>query len=355
MMTGFFSVILFLIVISVILGLPWAVRNTCINRLLIFLYSFVMGFFEILALFEIVFFSAAIFDMTLRQTSVIYSLFLLITVFLSLIYIRVNNISYKTVFSFKSGRPDKYELLYIGLFLFLLLVQLYFAIFYSRTYMADDGYVVFSSAALATDYINLTDPYTGLYQVHNYNWLYRVIQTFNYFPAYLSLISGLHPAVVTHTVLYSVVVLLAYSTYYIIACSMFQTTESHFMFLCLTATIYIFGYHSHYSLTFRLLGPNNEGKAILAVVLAPFIMTIMQKTITDGYRTFYGLQFLVLSIAACSLTMGGIYTVTALLSATTLFSTFTNKTFKTCLYLLWGGTVPCLFAGIYLLERFSIR
>ena len=339
----------------VILGLPWAVRNISANRLLIVLYSFVMGFFEMLALFEIVFFPAAIFDMTLRHASIIYSLVLLTVVFFSFVYIRKKNYSYSTVFSFKTGRPDKYELLYIGLFLILLLIQLYFAIFYSRTYMADDGYVVFSSAALATNHINLTHSYTGLYQIHNYNWLYRVIQTFNYYPAYLSLISGLHPAVITHTVFYATVVLLAYSTYYIIACSMFQTTEAHFMFLCITATIYIFGYHSHYSLTFRLLGPNNEGKAILAVVLAPFIMTIMQKTVTDGYRTFYGLQFLVLSIAACSLTMGGIYTAAALLGATVLFSAFSNRTFKTCLYLLWGGLVPILFAGMYLLERFIIK
>lgn len=349
------SLILVLIIIPILLGLPWATKVTDTNKLLLVLYSFVMGFFELLAIFQIVFFPSAVLDITLRDASIIYSLALLAAVILSLVYIKKNVVPYRNVLCCKSNHPDKYELLYIGLFLFLLLVQVYFAIFYSRTYMADDGYVVFSTAALSTNYMNLTQPYTGLYQIHNYYWLYRVIQTFNYFPAYVSLLSGFHPAVITHTVFYVLVVLLAYSTYYIIACSLFQTTETRFMFLCLTATIYIFGYHSHYSLTFRLLGPNNEGKAILAVVLAPFIMTIMQRTIAEGYHTFYGLQFLVLSIAACSLTMGGIYTAAALLGATVLFSVIKNKSFKTSLYLLWGGTVPCLFAGIYLMDRFIIR
>lgn len=347
--------ILILIIIPILLGLPWAIKSTDTNKLLLFLYSLVMGFFEMLAIFQIVFFPAAVLDITLRYASIIYSLVLLTTVILSLVYIKKGIVTYRNVFRCKSDHLEKYELLYIGLFLFLLLVQIYYAVFYSRTYMADDGYVAFSTAALATNYINLTHPYTGAYQIHNYYWLYRVIQTFNYFPAFLSLASGIHPAIISHTVFYAIIVFLAYSAYYIIACSLFQTTETRFMFLCIVATIYIFGYHSHYSLTFRLLGPNNEGKAVLAVVLAPFIMTIMQRTITDGYQTFYGLQFLILSIAACSLTMGGIYTAAALLGATILFSAVKNRTLKPCLYLLWGGTVPCLFAGIYLLDRFIIR
>jgi len=352
-MSGYIIVILFFIFVPLILGYPWVSFFHPDKQSISYSYAYVMGFFSLLALFEIVFFPSALADVTFRCASSIYSILLLALIVFLLWrfkkHIRPKQIRLRFRYPIK-----KTALFYAVVFLLLFSVQIYYAWFYSRTYMADDGYVVYATSALTTNYMNLVDSYTGLYQVHNYYWLYRVIQSFNFFPAYLSLISGLHPAIITHTMFYVLVLVLSYLAYGIMSYQLFDNTESRLMFLCMIATLYIWGYHSHYSLTFRLLGPNNEGKAILAVVLAPFILTIMQDVIRLGYDKRYGIQILVLSISACSLTMGGIYTMAALLSALVLLSAAANKSWLPLLYMVWGGSVPCICAGIYLFQRFAI-
>ena len=305
-----------------------------------------------LALFEIVFFPTAIMNITFRITSGLYSLVLLVFTGSILWSLRKKNWC-KWFKKQSSPKLNRTEIFFASFFILLLIVQLYFALFYSRTYMADDGYVEYSTSALANNYLFLTNSYTGIYQIHNYIWLSRVIQTFNFFPAYLSLLSHVHPTIIAHTVLYIVVVLLAYGTYFVMSHKLFKENENRFMFLCFVAMLFIFGYHSHYSLTFRLLGPNNEGKAVLAVVLAPFMLVLMQDILESSYSIEYGIQLLILSIAACSLTMGGIYTMAAMLNATVLFSTIKNKSGHYIWYLFWGGSIPCFFSILYLGLRFG--
>ena len=336
-----------------VLGFYWS-RNALFESISAkCIYSYVMGFFVMLALFELVFFPAAMLNLTLTSAAVIYSILILLSAGGALWVCKPWNLR-NFIVRKPCTAPNRWEYFYFVLFLILLMIQLYYAVFYSRTYMADDGYVVFSTSALATDFIFLGHPYTGLYQVHDYRWLYRVIQTFNYFPAYLSWVSRVHPTIIAHTVLYVEVTLLAYGTYYVMAHQLFRTNENRYMFLCFTATLFIYGYHSHYSLTFRLLGPNNEGKAVLAVVLAPFMMIIMQDILKLGYRKTYGIQLMILSIAACSLTMGGIYTMAAILIVCVFFAICKSRSLQPVRYLLWGGSIPCLFSGLYLISRFAI-
>ncbi len=348
---GLGILIIFLMIIPFVLGIPWTQTGIVKGRVISAGYSYLMGFFVMLALFELFMFPSAIFVIPFNYISIVYSVAIVFGVIGTLIYSNRK----KIIKEMLEGEKIKWsinEILFCAIFVGLLLIQLYYALFYSRTYMADDGYVAFSSAALSDNYINTTDFYSGLYIPHDASWLSRVIQSYNYFPAYLSFISGIKPVVIAHTVIYVFVVILAYTVYLVLAYQIFESRENILLFLIFVSLLYIFGYHSHYSITFRLLGPNSEGKAILAVVLSPFMLCIMKKVIEEGYRGIIGIQILVLSITSCCLTLGGVYTMVAVLLSMVIIAALKNKSIKVILYLLWGGFVPAFFASLYVYYRF---
>ena len=348
---GSLIIVIFLIIVPFILGVPWTRTDIVAGRLSSLAYSYVMGFFVVLALFEVFFFPAAMLHISFRLVAIIYSAALLCLLVGALIYIRKTR-PLKDTFSGDFPKWKKVEVIYLVVFICFLLFQLFYAVFFSRTYMADDGYAAFSATAIADNYINSTNPTNGLYLARDAAWLNRIIQEYNYFPAYLSFISGINPAIVAHTFIYAFVDILAYSVYVVISGQVTKKREDRFLFLIFVSIVYMWGYHSPYSITFRLLGPNSEGKAILSVVLAPFVLSLMYHVIEVGYQSRIGVQILVLSIAACCLSLGGVYTMVAILFSMVLVTVIRRKSVKALLYLIWGGIVPTIFAALYIYYRF---
>lgn len=331
--------------------MPWVQFDEITTPISVLLYSYVMGFFVMLSIFELVIFPGAIFSLRFNMLCAIYSFLIIGVLIISIIYIKKKTIIDK-IEKIKKRDWTKMGYLYMSVFFCFLLFQLLYAVFFSRTTMADDGYSAFSSMAIADNYVNLTGVYNGIYIIRDATWFNRVVQTVNYFPAYLSFISSIKPIIIDHTIMYVLVLILAYAAYSVLAGQMFENRENRLLFLILVEALYIWGFHSHYSITFRLLGPNSEGKAILATVLAPFMLSIMYRVIIEGYRNRIGLQVFILSIAACGLSLGGVYTVASILIAMTFISAIKNKSFRVILYLLWGGIFPTILSVAYLYLRF---
>ncbi len=352
MILGYALLLLLITVIPIMLGLPWIAKDMEMDRVSGLVYSYAFGSFFMWAVFGVVFFWGAVFNLTLTVCVWVYSILLLISIAFVIVVVKKTGID--VLGSVKDHKWNKLEIIYGLVFLALLSYQIYYAVSYSRTYMADDGYVAFSSAALADNHLNMTNIYTGAYTIHDASWLQRVIQSFNYYPAYLSYVSGINAAIIAHTVIYVYVVLAAYAVFDVIANQLFKERENRLIFLSLIATLFIWGYHSHYSLTFRLLGPNDSGKAVLAVTLAPFMLVMIYRMIKNGYKRDIGVQMFILSITACCLTLGGIYTFASFLVGTVIFYRIINKSYKGLLYLLWGGTVPLLFTVFYLTYRYLL-
>ena len=351
MIVGYLFLFLLITIIPLIIGFPWLVNGIVKGRIASLTFSYAMGSFFMWALFGVVFFCGAILNLTFVICVVLFSVLLLVSIGVSLVFCKKKDVL-SSLFEKKKISFNSYEIVYGMVFFGLLIYQLYYAISYSRTYMAADGYVAFSSAALADNHLNMTDIYTGMYTVHDASWLKRVIQSFNYYPAFLSYISGVNAAIIAHTVVYAIVVIVAYAVYDVIANQLFDKRENRLIFLSLVATLYIWGYHSHYSLSFRLLGPNDSGKAVLAVTLAPFMLVMVYHLLKNGYNRGIGIQLLVLSATSCCLTLGGIYTFASLLVAEVVFYRIINKSFKGLLYLAWGGILPLFFALVYLTYRY---
>lgn len=241
-----------------------------------------------------------------------------------------------------------FEIIYCVTFIGLLLFQVYMVIVMDPTTMTydDAGYTAFSSDALATDYMFITNPITGMFTQLGF----RAIQSSLLFPAYITRMTGMPVTMVERTFSYALNLLLAYGCYIYMAEDLYKKRENRYIFLILLSVIYIFGYHSHYSMTFRLLGPNSQGKAILAVTMVPLLFVLLRKWLNRPYRWQCGLFLLLLGDAACALSLMGMAYVPAIVVLLSLLSLFREKRrWKHLLYALWASVMPCAYLGVYIL------
>ena len=253
------------------------------------------------------------------------------------------------------SHPDfnlqKAEWIYIVLAAGFLVVQLYYAVFYSTTYMSYDDatYIVYANAAKYDNGMYLTNVTSGIAQPLDRQ---RALQSSIIFIAYLSKVTTVNVAAIAHTVMPVQIILMAYATYYLMSLTILKKRDNRLIFLLLVEVLYVFGYYSHYSMTFRLLGPVWQGKAILAILLTPYLFTVLPQIFGEDYSTRNGIRIAMLSVAASAMSLVGAGTmviITAIVGI--LLTLFVYKKYKNVLYLAWGSTLPLLYMIMYLVLR----
>ena len=337
-------IILLLGAVPLILGAPWA-KAYKIRYTVAFAYGF--GYFLELALFHILAFLFAYFHLRFHVLTIVYSVLLAGACTINVIKIRKQGpiIPREKIRTWE--KLHWHEWIMLAGFLIAVGIQIYQGIVLDPTYMAADdaAYVTMANDALTADYMGTTDPYTGNAAALD---LSRAIQTSLFFPAYLTALSGISVAVMEHTVQYVQLLMLAYTIYIYLSGELFEKRDNCLAFAAFVSVFYIFGYHSMYSLTFRLLGPNYQGKAILAVSLTPMVFGILIHILKEPYRWQNGLLLLILSLAAVSLTLWGTGTMLIIVTLPVLLSLIRKQRYwKHLLYIPWGVAAPAVFVAIY--------
>ncbi len=327
-----------------ILGAPWA-KAFKVRYTLAFGYGF--GYFLELALFHILTFLFAYFHLRFHILIIVYSVLLAGACIISMIRIGETGplILRKEIKSWE--KLHWHEWILLAVFIVAVAVQVYHGFTSDLTYMAADDsvYVTMANDALTADYMAIVEPYTGVTAGLN---MTRAIQTSLFFPAYLTAMSGVSVATMEHTVQYIQLIILAYTIYIYLAGELFKKRENRLAFLVFIAVFYIFGFHSIYSLAFRLLGPNYQGKAILAVSLTPLVMGILIHILKEPYSRWNGLMLFISSLAAISLTLWGTGTMAVIVIFPVLLSLIRKKrNWKHLWYILWGVTAPAAFIALY--------
>ena len=346
-------IILFLILgaVPLILGLPWG-RKFHVRYTVVFAYG--TGYFLELVLFHVIAFLFAFFRVPFHLLTVVFSILLVFACVISCLYSRKAVLFPKKTTIRAWVKFQWHEWILLIVFVLLFSYQVYRGIVSDLTYMSydDSAYIAMANDALAVDYIGITEAYTGEAIALN---LQRVIQTSLYFPAYLSAVSGISVVVMEHTVQYTQLLFLAYAIYIFISGELFEKRENRLVFLVFISVFYIFGYHSHYSLTFRLLGPNYQGKAILAVSLTPLVLSILIRALREAYRIQTGVLLLLLSTAAVSLTLWGTGTMVVIVTIPVVLSLFRQeRNWKHLWYIPWGIIIPVASAVFYTVFKSSL-
>ena len=330
------------------MGLPWVPVGNARSTLSKYCFAYVAGYFVRLTLFHLIAMPMTIAGARFSVMADIFTAALIIACLLSLWLGR-------SAVPFRPEKPhfSVYEKIYGSVFVFLLLAQLYIAVFMDPTYMTYDDavYTVYSGDALTTDFMFCTLPQTGLFSKISF----RFIQSSLLFPAYIVRMTGMELTVVERTFSYALNLLLAYGCYLYMSEDLYDSRENRIIFLLLISLIYIFGYHSHHSMTFRLLGPNSQGKAILAVTLVPLLFVLFRKKLDQTYDWRFGLFLFLLSDAACALSLMGTGYFVAVVGLMVLLSLFRKqRNWKYLLYILWGCVMPGAYAGIYLFMKYYV-
>lgn len=348
-MLGWFLLFILLGVVPFILGLPWTKIVFARNRLS---FSYGCGFFIELALFHIVTICFECLETDFHIITILYSVVLFLSLVASAVLVRKYG-NERERLCLRILHFNWLEWCLIASITFVIGIQLVRGITYDITYMSYDdvAYTPIATDALEVGTIGRINPYTGEATTL---YLQRAIQTSLVFPAYLSKISEVSVSTIEHTVQYIQFVLLAYIIYNYLAGELFEKRENRLLFILLVAVFYFFGYHSHYSLTFRLLGPNYQGKAVLAVSLTPFILTLLIRELKQPYNNKVGILLLLLSLSGVSLTLWSCGTIIVIISLPIIISLFRKgRNWRHLLYIAWGCIAPIVFSIPYLLSRYA--
>ena len=242
-----------------------------------------------------------------------------------------------------------WEWLYLLAFLALVAFQLVRAMTWDTTVMSydDSEYLTIASDALRHGTLLGINDNTGIAETVD---MKRILQGYLFFPAWLSWLSGLSVPVLARTVLETVHLGMAYIVFSSLSLVLFPKRENSLIFLLLVSLLFLVGHYSHYSPTFRLLGPNYQGKATLAVIFFPLLFTLMIAKLPERFDAGFGILLTLLSLAAVSLTLFGTTTMVFNVGLPVLLSLIRKpRRWSHLAYVMLASAVPAACVAAYLL------
>lgn len=188
---------------------------------------------------------------------------------------------------------SKREIIYLGIFIAVVLFQLYKAIFFAYEDGDDAFYVATSQVAVTTDTMYQFEPYIGGSTELNFRYALAP------FPMWLAAISSLtkvNVAIIAHTVLPPVLILVTYVIYAEISKLLFESdNKRRYLFLMLLSIFLMFENVSTSTQGTFLLTRARQGKEALANVILPFLFLTGFRIIKEGCE-FKFRDWLLLSI-----------------------------------------------------------
>lgn len=168
------------------------------------------------------------------------------------------------------------ETVYLGIFLGIVIFQLYKAVFYSYADGDDAFYVATAQIANVSDTMYRVNPYHGGFITLESKRYW--ISPFPMWVASLARISGMNVATLSHVFLPLFLIPVTYVIYNAIGDELFSDSrEKKYMFLVLIAVIALFSGFSYSSAERFMLTRTRQGKEALANIVIPFVFLLLVK------------------------------------------------------------------------------
>jgi len=232
--------------------------------------TYVYGWISLFAVMEIISLPIIFMGKSLTVFTVIVSVICLIIIGAGVFVSRKNIVIYaKNTFELikKSGL---FWVIPIG----LIAVQMFFCFMKVHSNADDAFYLATANTAVATDSIFKFNPYTGeLYTAFPARY---VLSPLPVFYAVISKLSGLHIAIVAHTLIPVVLIMVTYFVYIMIGRSLFENDmKKTGVFIFFVALIFSFSAITTHTTGVVFLTKLWQGKAMLAAFLVPLIMSTL--------------------------------------------------------------------------------
>ena len=212
---------------------------------------------------------------------------------LAVISIIINFKDFKNIFKVNIDDIKTMPKILTILFLILLFVQCYASFKYMHEDYDDSNFVAKATIAIDTNSLFVYDDKGTEYT--SFPTRYGFSQ-FPHYTAAVSTIVGVHPAIMAHTILPVILLILAYDVYYLIGMSLFKNDKNKAMtFLIILGITYMFGSYSRYSVYVRILYRAWQGKSVIACVILPFIWYLFLEYIGKE-KKFFGWFLLMITL-----------------------------------------------------------
>ena len=196
----------------------------------------------------------------------------------------------------------KSEIVYLGLFFGIVAFQLYKTIAYGYADGDDSFYVATARIAEVSNRMYELDAYIGI-PLEEVPFRYA-LAPFPIWEAVLAQVSGVHSAILAHTVLPPILIVVTYILYNEISKLLFgaENREKRFMFLTLTAVFEMFANVSTSTSGTFMLTRARQGKEALACIILPLLFyELFRLARADGEVKFKDLLILFAAFGAASL------------------------------------------------------
>lgn len=233
--------------------------------------------------------------------------------------------------------------------MFLIGVQIVHALFWEY-YDGDDSYYVAQSVLTQAFYsMYVRDSYTG------YNYSLDIRHALSPTPVYiawLSEISGIHVAIISHTVLAVAWLVLMYCVYGQLGKRLFaKNKEWQPLFLIFIAVWFMFGNISIYTSETFIMTRTWQGKGLMAGIILPALLLSLIYLADQRTRLGNWLLFVTVVLSAVFSTSVAFMLIPTVVGIAAVLIGWQKKSAKTVL-LMGAGCLPCMIlAFCYLMMR----
>ncbi len=306
----------------------------------------VYGWIILFALFEIVSVPLILLNKSLSLLCVVYTSVLLMG-YIVLCYIRRLSKRKKT-WKIEKKSYGKLEFFIMGCAVAIIIFQVIYVVWNTHMDADDTFYIGHAVTALNTDKMYRFSPYTGaaLESIPiNY-----VLSPLSMFWAFLSKLSGVHPAIIAHIFIPIIFIPMSYIVVYSISIKIFGSSKTDVgLFLLLYAILQQYGYVSVYTASTFLLFRIWQGKAMLANIFLPMLFLMAENFLRERKGKWLQVFLVSLSICCCS-SMGVVLGAIEMFVLTLVYAISEKK-----ISIIWKGIILCLpyifCGGMYVMMK----
>lgn len=302
--------------------------------------KYAYGWFIMLAIFEITVIPTVFLKCSLTELAWVYTISTVV-ILVSIIvarYCQRKKVNKNSVIETKR-KVDVYLILGIC----LVLIQIIIATFFIHMDTDDAYYIGTATTSLNTDTLFLLEPDTGY--PNSFFPLRYVFSAIMIFWAYVSKITGIHPLIVTHTIIPGIFIAISYILWWEIGKILFKEKEKQGIFLVLISVINIFGNTSVYTQASFLLFRIWQGKAMLPNIILPAILlTFLEIYQYPKRKRQWFILFIIICAACCCSSMAVPLGMIVVVSGSCVVALM-RRNWK---LLLYGALccIPCLMIGV---------
>ncbi len=228
--------------------------------------------------------------------------------------------------------------------------QIYMYVFYMHTDEDDAFYLATATTTLQENSLYQIDPYTGAAFATMPSRY--ILSPFPVFIAFFSWVSGIHAAILAHTVLPAVLLVLSYSVFGMIGMRLFdRDREKTAYFVLIAAVIWMFSYTTTHTQGTVALLRIWQGKAVLASVLLPLLFYMGMKCYWKEWKKADWAFLVCIQFACCLVSSMGIMLGAIMAGIMGLIVAFKERKMRTMIGMFLCCIPNLVYACIYLVVR----